>query len=572
MKRKTKTVVWAVSQVIAAMALTALLGLSVGCNRTGSHTLHILSTGDVHGAWFDSTYSGSGLKCSLFAVNTYVDSLRAEFGDDNVLLIDAGDVLQGDNAAYYFNYENTDAPHLYPRLAAYMGYDAVTVGNHDIETGHPVYDKVNAQLRKAGIPWLGGNALDKNGKPYFTEYKVFKRAGLKVLVLGYTNPNIPAWLGESLWSGMKFESLLPFVQQRVDAVKARVRPDVTVVVVHSGTGDGDGSELESQGLELFESLAGVDVLITAHDHRPTVKCSDGIVLVNSGSKAYNLGHVSLTADLKGGKVVSRQSSAEIIKVDRRKADPEMREAFAADFEKVRNFTNSEVGKTAFEIRTRDAYAGQSPYMDLIHTAALWCTGAQLSISAPLTFNAVIPEGKLVFNDMFVIYPYENGLYKISLTGRELKDYMERNYDDWICTFDGEHVLKIVNVPDTRTGLKRWSFMNRSFNFDSVAGINYTVDVTRPAGERIEILSLADGSAFDLDATYSVAANSYRCAGRGWNDRVEEKYPEYREVIYKFIKEKGTLREDDIAGTGSWSFVPKDIADKAISNDMSLIFN
>ena len=140
--------------------------LALACSHSlkdGEYTLTVLSTNDVHGSWFDSSYVDASVKKSLFAVNYYVDSVRVADGAGNVLLVDVGDCLQGDNAAYYFNYVDTLSPHLFPRLLQYMGYDACTVGNHDIETGHPVYDRVFAQMKEYGIPWLAGNAFKPDG-------------------------------------------------------------------------------------------------------------------------------------------------------------------------------------------------------------------------------------------------------------------------------------------------------------------------------------------------------------------------------------------------------------------------
>ena len=164
------------------LAASAVL-LAVGCARPkdGEYTLEVLSTNDVHGCFFDSSYVDDTVKRSLYAVKWTVDSVRAAAGPENVLLIDAGDILQGDNAAYYFDYVDTLTPHVYPRLAAYMGYDAVTMGNHDVETGHRVYDRVTRDLAAAGIPMLGGNAIrTDNAKPYFPVYRIFRRGGLKV--------------------------------------------------------------------------------------------------------------------------------------------------------------------------------------------------------------------------------------------------------------------------------------------------------------------------------------------------------------------------------------------------------
>ena len=97
------------------MILPLLMLLFSGCGgpRDGKYTFRILTTNDVHGCYFDSVYVGDRTKNSLLAVSYLVDSVRAATGGENVVLIDAGDCLQGDNAAYYFNYVDTVTPHLY---------------------------------------------------------------------------------------------------------------------------------------------------------------------------------------------------------------------------------------------------------------------------------------------------------------------------------------------------------------------------------------------------------------------------------------------------------------------------
>ena len=124
---------------------------ALACNKIkdGDYTLHVLTTNDVHGTWFDSTYTDGNQKKSLMAISQVVNRFRDSVGAENVILIDAGDCLQGDNAPYYFNYVDTVSPHLFPRLLEYMKYDAVAVGNHDIETGHDVFDRVAAQMAES---------------------------------------------------------------------------------------------------------------------------------------------------------------------------------------------------------------------------------------------------------------------------------------------------------------------------------------------------------------------------------------------------------------------------------------
>lgn len=564
------------------ITLSLLMGILPCMSGISAQELHVVTTGDVHGAYFNRPYVGSKYKTSLMSVKYYVDSLRSAVGPENVLLLDAGDCIQGDNASYYFNYVATDRPHIYPRLVSYMGYDACTVGNHDIEAGHPVYDRVYEGMKEAGIPWLAGNALKEDGTPYFQEYTVIEKGGRRILVLGYNNANIEGWLSPELWSGMKYVSLVPFVRKRVKQIRKEVDPDVVVVIVHSGTGAGDGSSYESQGLDVFRKLKGVDVLVTAHDHRPAVVHSRKSCLVNGGARCGNVGHVVL--GFNKGKVVSRH--AEVVRLDKMAVDEGMVSKFDQEFEEVKAFTVRPVGNLAMPLMSRDAYIGMNDYVSLLHTVQLGASGADISIAAPLTYDGKVAKGQLVFNDMFTIYPYENQLFVLRLSGKEIKDMLEFSYDHWICT-PGDHVLRISQTPDPRTGAAKWSFVNRSYNFDSAAGIVYDVDVTKPAGSRVIIRSLAGGKPFDENATYTVAMTSYRANGGGdlltlgagipheqLGSRVIARYPEIRDLVYAFIKSHDEVNPELIGNRsviGEWKFVPEDLVNPLLAKDLRLVF-
>lgn len=573
-------------RIIASILLAAVL--VAGCGpKDGEYTFRLLTTNDVHGRYFDSLYVSDGTENALTNIAWYVDSLRTAEGAENVILLDAGDFLQGDNAAYYYNYVDTVSRHLYARMAEYIGYDAVVMGNHDIETGHKVYDRM---VRTMKVPLLAANALrTDNGRPYFQEYVTLRRHGLNIVIIGFTNPNIKGWLSPVLWEGMTFESLVPMAQEVVDRVRSKEKADVVIVAVHAGTGSGDGSILESQGLDLFKSLSGVDFIVTAHDHRPVLHQNDSICLINAGSHCRSLGSGTVTLTVQDGKVVSKSLKAELLPVDKRNADREMQEMFRADYEAVKAFTLKEVGELRTDLRTRDAYRGMSDYVNLIHTLSLGCTPAQISFAAPLTFNGFIKAGTLVYNDLFTIYPYENQLFVVKMTGKEIKDYLEYSYDAWINTIDSsdDRLLKIADRPDPRTGQKHWSFINRPYNFDSAGGLVYTVDVTQPCGQRVTIQSLADGSAFDESSEYNVAMTSYRASGGGGimrdgagvdtdriADRVVEYYPEIRDILYDYLLENGEIDPKKIGERkviGEWKFVPESFAEKAMDRDMRLLF-
>ena len=567
---------------------SALTLLTSACGpKDGEYTFRLLTTNDVHGHYFDSLYVSEGISGSLMSVAWYADSIRVADGAENVILLDAGDCLQGDNAAYYYNYVDTVSKHIFARMVEHIGYDAVVVGNHDIETGHPVYDRL---VETMDVPFLAANAIrTDNGKPYFEEYVTLKRHGLNITIIGFTNPNIKSWLSPLLWSGMEFESLLPdFAQKTVDRIRAKEKSDVVIVAVHAGTGKWDGSQLESQGLDLFRNLEGVDFVVCAHDHRPVVHQTDSICLINAGSHCNMLGYGSITIKVEGGKVVEKTLSADLMRLDKSKVDKKMHALFRPEYEAVKAFTLKEVGRLNTDLRTRDAYTGMSDYLNLIHTLSLEATDAQISFAAPLTFNGHIKAGTLVYNDLFTIYPFENQLFEVKMTGAEIKTYLEHSYDAWINTLDADqkHVLKIFERADPRTGQSRWSFGAPTYNFDSAAGLIYDVDVTKPFGERIMIRSLADGSAFDESAEYKVAMTSYRASGGGElmkkagidTDRIDERvtgyYPEIRNILYDYLVEHGEIDSatiSDASVIGQWRFIPEKKAQAALAYDMSLLF-
>ena len=570
------------------ISFVLLLGMAHLLPAQSQRTIHLVTTGDVHGSWFSEPYvEGQKTRTSLMSVKHYVDSLRLAVGPDNVLLLDAGDALQGDNAAYYYNYVVPEKPHLFTLIAKYMGYDVLVMGNHDIETGHSVYDRVSFELGFAGIPYLGGNAVwAKSGKPYFPVYTIVKKAGLRIAVLGFNNTYIKNWVSEDLWKGMDFKDLLPYVQECVNEVNGVENPDVTIVAVHSGTGDGDGTQLENQALDLFNSLNGVDVLVGAHDHATYVKNDNGKCYVNGGARAGYVGHCAINVQLDNRKrIEGKAAQAEVVRLDKYLVDETMVNLFRSDFEEVKAFTNRKVGALDMPLYTRDAYKGMCDYVNLVHTVQISAKESQLSFAAPLSFNGTVKQGDVVFNDMFTIYPYENQMVVARLKGSEIRNYLEYSYDSWICA-PGEHVLKIHEETD-RNGRLRWSFDGRSYNFDSAAGLVYTVDVTKPFGQRVAIKSLADGNSFSPDAWYNVAMTSYRANGGGgliregagisaeeMNERIIAKYPEIRDLIYNFISEHGTVTKADLnnsAVIGSWSFIPEETVAPIMEADMAKLF-
>ena len=492
--------------LIALAALLLFLGISSSAGffgarvlvltprpTNGEHVITVCATTDLHGAYFAENYDGSANATSLANVSTYLQELRS---GTNPILIDVGDNLQGDNAAFYYNFVDTASTHVFAAMANDLGYEAIVVGNHDIEAGHGVYDRIKRQYR---APLLAANAVHttglKAGRPYFKPYKVIFRDRLRIAVIGMTNANIKAWLSEEKWAGMDFIPISEIAQKWVDKVRRRVNPDLVILAVHSGAGTGEGPDIENEARYLAASLQGVDLVLCGHDHRPRIETfehADGTqtLLIDAGTKARVAGEATFKLEVARHRVSGKSCSAQLLDMRDFAPDTAFIARFAPQYEAVRNYALRPVGELTAPLSFEDALEGPSAYMSLIHRAQLYFSKADISISAPLTNKGFLPAGPVTFLDLTRIYKYENLLYTIELTGAQLQGYLEYSYDHWI-RCDGP-----------------------SYNYDSAAGIRYTVTCNAPYGQRVTILSMADGQPFDPAATYSVAMTSYRASGAG----------------------------------------------------------
>ena len=575
------------------MAAAAALALSA-CStlKDGEYNLSVVSTGDGHGRWFAKPIEEGGkARGSLMSQSAFVNGVRTAKGTDNVILVDVGDNFFGSGAPFYYNYVDTASSHLYPRLASYMKYDAVVAGHSDFEAGHRVYDRVAGEMKKEGVPLLAGNALsDRNGKPYFPAYSIIKRGGVKVAVLGYTNADNASLMDGSSVSGLHFESLLPLVQKDVDKVRSKEKPQVVIVAAHTAMGKGDGQNLEKQGLDLFRSLRGVDVVIVGHDHSAKAMDADSVVVLDCGKTGQNAGVADIRLVVKGGKVVSRTLDARTVSVRSDEYDAAMEEAFRPDYDKVCGFMGGKVGEIEKGLVSREFYYGQCDYMNFLHTLAFSAYPVDISLSATLLIDGTVPAGEVRFQDIRKVYPYENKLVVLRLTGAEILKYLEASYDAWINTVaaqsERDHVLKIKQAKDYSTGGMAWKLAKSPANFDSAAGINYTVDVTKPYGSRVRISGMADGSGFEPDKEYSVAITTYRAVGSGGllkaagledaeavEDRIIYRGPEFRTILYQYFRKNDSVDPAVIGNpkvVGSWKFVPE-FAPAAIKADVELLY-
>lgn len=482
--------------------------------------LKIVETSDVHGNFYPYDFVRRKPSAgSLARVYTWVQQERRRFGD-NLILLDNGDILQGQPSAYYYNYIDTVSPHLTAEMLNFMAYDAGNMGNHDIETGRAVFDRWTGDCR---FPVLGANILDTaTGKTHLKPYVVLEREGVKIAVLGMITPAIPMWLSENLWPGLRFEDMETAARKWIPFIREQEKPDVIIGLFHAGKNAVwmGGKYRDNASVEVASRVPGFDVVLAGHDHaracfKVANEAGDSVLVVNPANNAVTVGDVEITLTLRGGKVTDKLVEGRLTDVGALEPSPEFMQHFAGQYDAIQAFVSKKIGRFTQPISTRPAYFGPSAFVDLIHRLQLEIGKAEISLAAPLSFDARIEAGDIYVSDMFNLYKYENMLYTMSLSGKEIRGALEMSYALWTNQMHspGDPLL-LLRESSVSGAEERTFFQHPSYNFDSAAGIIYTVDVTRPAGQKVTILSMADGTPFDENRMYKVAVNSYRGNGGG----------------------------------------------------------
>lgn len=569
--------------LICLMTLLGLGSLSaVHASQDSEVTLKLIETSDVHGCYFPYDFiRNKSMKGSLARVSSYVKEQREKY--ENVILMDNGDILQGQPVAYYYNYMDTISEHVCAAMLNYMKYDVGTMGNHDVETGHAVYDR---WVRQCSFPVLGANIVDnKTGKPYLPPYQVIEKEGVKIAILGMITPAIPSWLPEQLWSGLHFEDMEDCARKWVKIIREKENPDVLVGLFHAGPeGNKLDNVVENGSGNVAKSVPGFDVVFMGHDHTRRYEKvvnveGDSVLLIDPANMSKVVSEVTFTIKKQDGKVVSKQVEGKLVNMDGYAPDADFLNIFSGAYETTMDFVSRNIGRIEHTISSKEAFFGPSAFVDLIHQLQLDITGADISFCAPLSAYAEIKKGDICVSDMFNLYKYENLLYTMKLTGKEIKDFLEMSYALWTNQMQSpDDHLMLLNEEDNGFG----RFKNPSFNFDSAAGIIYTVDVTKPQGEKIRIEHMANGEPFDLNKTYRVAVNSYR--GNGGGDLLTKGagipktelakrvvYSTDKDLRYYLMKRIEEVKVLDPKPLNLWKFIPEEWTVPASKRDYDILF-
>ena len=578
------------------MAAMMLLTTSLtAATTTKTIKLKVIETSDIHGHFFPYDFmEKKPLKGTLVRVNTYVKKQRQQYGD-HLLLIDNGDILQGQPCVYWSNYVMPQDENLAASVINYMRYDAETVGNHDIEPGHKVYDK---WIREVRCPLLGANIVvpgaSGSTRPFRTygdiqPYSVHYIEGVKIVVIGMLTPAIPNWLNESIWKGMEFEEMVSCAKKWMKYIKENEQPDLIFGLFHSGLDGGivtDGME-ENATASVAREVPGFDIIFFGHDHQvhnKWVKNKEGkdVLLVDPSCYGKNIAEAEIELTFQNGHLTKKDIKGEIVSVLDEEIDQQMMDHFQTKIDQVKAYVNRKIGRFEHPIYTRESFFGNSAFTDLIHNLQLQISKADVSFNAPLSFNTTIQAGDVTQGDMFKLYRFENLLYVLRMTGEEIRKHLEFSYDMWTNTMKSPEDHALLLNDNSKEDQQRTGFQYYTFNFDSACGIDYEVDLTKPDGQKVHILQLSNGQPFDEKKWYKVVMNSYRANGGGElltrgagipKDSLESRVLfhtplDQRHYLTQEIEQMGTI---DPKPNHNWRFVPEAWVKPALKRDSLILF-
>lgn len=507
--------------------------------------LVILATTDLHGNVWGFSYENDKdtTNTGMARIASYVEEVRKQ--EPYVVLVDNGDTIQG-NIMTDDLYNKREGEHPVMRAMNLLEYDSMTLGNHEFNFGENLIKRIQTL---ANFPILSANLARVDGTMAAVPYTIIERGGLQIGIIGLTNPNAPRWDGEKT-DPFIYAPVGPAARRVVDIIKDKT--DIIIVVSHVGIYPEYDEEGGSDGANSILALCPeVDVLIVGHDHN-AIKEIQGTTVIGG---ARNLGREVIRIDLtldEQKRIIDRK--IELVDMANYENSELIRKnAFIAEAHKAtRDFISGGApsadgkssggifGKAAVNFQPKNEIAGipegklrDTAVMDLINDVQLLNSGADVSAAALFADTSDIPAGDINYGTIFGIYKYDNTLYRVPVTGKELKAYMEWSaacYNQWV-----EGDVSISFNPE-----------KPGYLYDMFSGVDYEIDLSKPVGQRIRNV-MFKGKPLADDQKLTLAVNNYRYSSALKAQKLVAGTKEWespnsiRDMLVEYIKSKGVIQ-------------------------------
>src|SRR5688572_3939314 len=512
--------------------------------------LVVAATTDIHGRVRGWNYdlNAPDPAVGLARAATIIDSLR-DASAGHVVLVDAGDIIQG-NALGFVAARVSSPDAVHPVMAAMnsMRYDAAAVGNHEFNYGVPFLERTASQAR---FPLLAANARRPDGSRAFRGWTVVDRGGVKVGIVGGPTPGSMVWDRDNLRGRVVVGDIVPAVREAVAEARA-AGAQMIVVTMHSGLSEPATYDTVSTGLpsdnvaaRVAREVPGVDVIAYGHSHKEMPDTTiNGVLLMQAKNWVQSVAVANLRLVRDGATWRVASKSSRLVPTAGHAESPAVLAATEAGHRATVTWVTTPIGRTEVNWRADSSRVVDTPLLDFVLEVLRRTANADLASAAAFSLDASIDSGAITAARMQALYPYENSLRAIRISGRQLREYLE--YSARYYRTDASGSISVdPGVP--------------GYNFDMVAGADYVLDLSRPQGQRVTRLEVRGRSVAPTDS-FTLALTHYRQSGGGSYTMIAnapvvyDERQDIRQLLTDEVRRVGTLRPQDYF-TRNWRIEP-----------------
>ncbi len=465
--------------------------------------IRLLITSDVHGHISPYNDTTKLLEASgLARFKTVVNALR----DDNTLVLDNGDTLSGTPLSYFHAERYPDEIPPVTKAMNDIAYDYVNIGNHDFDYGEEI---LMMHLQNLKAPCITNN-WQYYGKPFGPTYVIREIAGKKIALFGLVTSYVPHWQKKANIRHCRFTDVIETAKKTVETVRRLEKPDLVICMYHGGFENDPvtglpmtGNKGENEAYRLCREVSGIDLLIAGHQHTSLKGKINNTYYIETSAFAKEIGCVDIDIDNKNMDLHLLKCDAEV--------DEDLLKLIEKEQSECEQWLDREVSRSIMDLSVSekpDDRVNKSNFVTLMNTILLETTHADLA-STTLRKNCKGLSRSITMREIFSLLPYEDSIDMCSITGKELREYLERCAELLQHDTDGKPCFNPAYIPTMQYT-----------SYDLIDGVEYTMDLYNEPGYRITSV-LYKGTEVEDDQKLTIAMSHYRRNGNDGYDMLRD---------------------------------------------------